>query len=110
MTQTLDWVQAFASRRATLIAGTGYQYGDTDFLEYSERLYTGFATALRAGTGPVAVGDALVAAKQAYLEGDAAAARHPHRRRCSRRRSTACRCSASTCRPGARRPPAARRS
>jgi hypothetical protein len=68
VTQTLDWVQAFAGRRATLIAGTGYQYGDTDFLEYSERLYTGFAKALRAGSGPVAVGDALVAAKQAYLE------------------------------------------
>ena len=33
----LDWAQAFARKRATLIAGTGYQYGDTDFIEYSER-------------------------------------------------------------------------
>ena len=39
VSQSLDWVQAFAQKRATLIAGTGYQYGDTDFLEYSERLY-----------------------------------------------------------------------
>ncbi len=62
-----DWAQAFASKRATLIAGTGYQYGDTDFIEYSERLYREFSEQLRTGSGPVAVGKALVAAKQAYL-------------------------------------------
>ena len=28
-----------AQQHALLIGGTGYQYGDTDFLEYSERLY-----------------------------------------------------------------------
>ena len=39
----LDWAQAFAQKRAVLVAGTGYQYGDTDFLEYSERLYRDFA-------------------------------------------------------------------
>ena len=33
-----DWASAFAQKGATLIAGTGYQYGDTDFIEYSERL------------------------------------------------------------------------
>ena len=37
VTETLDWAQAFARKQATLVAGTGYQYGDTDFLEYSER-------------------------------------------------------------------------
>ncbi|MDX2342869.1 MAG: Ig-like domain-containing protein, partial [Acidimicrobiia bacterium] len=37
-------------------------------IEYSERLYAGFADELRAGTGPVAVGKALVEAKQDYLE------------------------------------------
>ena len=49
--------------------GTGYQYGDTDFLEYSERLYNNFARQLRAGTAgtPIAVGEALVKAKLAYL-------------------------------------------
>ncbi len=62
-----DWAQAFAGKGATLIAGTGYQYGDTDFIEYGERLYEQFAAQLRAGSGPVAVGDALVAAKQDYL-------------------------------------------
>ena len=31
------------------VAGTGYQYGDTDFLEYSERLYADFAQQLRTG-------------------------------------------------------------
>jgi hypothetical protein len=68
VTLDLDWAQAFAQKGATLIAGTGYQYGDTDFVEYSERLYAGFAEQLRYGTGAVAVGEALVDAKQAYLE------------------------------------------
>ena len=34
-----DWAQVFAAKGAVLIAGTGYQYGDTDFTEYGERLY-----------------------------------------------------------------------
>ena len=69
VTLPLDWAQAFARKKATLIAGTGYQYGDTDFLEYSERLYNNFARQLRAGTAgtPIAVGEALVQAKLAYL-------------------------------------------
>lgn len=62
-----DWAQAFAMKGATLIAGTGYQYGDTDFIEYSERLYLEFSQELRAGADPVAIGQALVAAKQNYL-------------------------------------------
>ncbi len=62
-----DWAQAFNSKGAALIAGTGYQYGDTDFVEYSERLYVEFSRQLRAGSGPVAIGQALVQAKQAYL-------------------------------------------
>ena len=66
VTLNLDWAQAFARKGATLVAGTGYQYGDTDFLEYSERLYTNFSRQLR-DTGNVTVGDALVKAKQAYL-------------------------------------------
>ena len=54
-----------------LIAGTGYQYGDTDFLEYSERLYRDLAHELRAGavgTG-VPIGEALAAAKRTYITG-----------------------------------------
>ena len=68
VTAPLDWAQAFARKKATLIAGTGYQYGDTDFLEYSERIYSGFARQLRYGSGPVAVGQALMRAKQTYLK------------------------------------------
>ena len=67
VTQEPDWAQAFSRKGATLIAGTGYQYGDTDFLKYSEALYHHFSRQLRTGTGPVAVGKALVAAKQGYL-------------------------------------------
>ena len=63
-----DWVQACARKQATLVAGTGYQYGDTDFIEYSERLYLNLVKALRTGPGPVSVGQALVHAKHAYLE------------------------------------------
>ena len=62
--QPLDWAQAFAQQQAVLIGGTGYQYGDTDFLEYSERLYPDFARGcVRASwplaRTPVAVGGAL---------------------------------------------------
>ncbi|MCB8982495.1 MAG: tandem-95 repeat protein [Ardenticatenaceae bacterium] len=67
VTEEPDWAQAFASKGALLIGGTGYQYGDTDFLEYSERLYLEFSRALRTGSGPVSAGQALVMAKQQYL-------------------------------------------
>jgi hypothetical protein len=67
VTQILDWTQAFAQKKATLIAGTGYQYGDTDFIEYSERLYRNFARQLLPGTGPIPIGEALVRAKLEYL-------------------------------------------
>ena len=62
-----DWASAFAQKGATLIAGTGYQYGDTDFIEYSERLYYEFSRQLRTGQGAVPVGVALMRAKQIYL-------------------------------------------
>ena len=64
---SVDWAQALARKQATLIAGTGYQYGDTDFLEYSERIYAEFAHQLRVGAGAVSIGDALMRAKQIYL-------------------------------------------
>lgn len=67
VTDPLDWAQAFARKGATLIAGSGYQYGDTEFLEYGERLYLEFSRQLRTGNGPVSVGNALVGAKKAYL-------------------------------------------
>lgn len=67
VTLPLDWTQAFVQQGATLVAGTGYQYGDTDFLEYSERLYNGMLTQLRYGEGAVPLGVALTRAKQDYL-------------------------------------------
>jgi hypothetical protein len=67
VTLPLDWPQAFARKKATLIAGTGYQYGDTDFIKYSERIYLNFSRELRTGYDPVPIGKALVAAKLDYL-------------------------------------------
>ncbi len=63
-----DWAQAMAQQRALLIGGTGYQYGDTEFLEYSERVYLNIARELRRpGDDAVAVGEALMEAKRDYL-------------------------------------------
>jgi len=69
ITRSQDWASAFAARGATLIGGTGYQYGDTDFLAYSEQIYAEFSRQLRVGEPgeAVAIGDALVAAKLDYL-------------------------------------------
>jgi len=74
VTQPMDWAEAFAGKKATLIAGTGYQYGDTDFLAYSERIYAEFSRQLLVTTDPlgqptpIAVGDALVRSKRVYLK------------------------------------------
>ncbi|MEO8632405.1 MAG: hypothetical protein ABI466_03535, partial [Chloroflexota bacterium] len=67
LTQPVDWTQAFASRGATFIGGTGYQYGDTDFMKYSELILANTTLELRYGTGPVAIGTALANAKRAYI-------------------------------------------
>ncbi|MCC6232588.1 MAG: HYR domain-containing protein, partial [Verrucomicrobiales bacterium] len=67
ITQQPDWAQVCARKRMTLLAGTGYQYGDTDFIEYSERLYLLFTRQLRTGSGAVSLGSALARAKAQYL-------------------------------------------
>ncbi|HEY2878042.1 hypothetical protein [Nocardioides sp.] len=72
VTNPFDWTQRMAEQHAVLIGGTGYQYGDSDFLEYSERLYLDVSRRLHettAGNAPVPVGTALVRAKQDYLSG-----------------------------------------
>lgn len=69
LTQPTDWAQAFASRGATLIGGTGYQYGDTDFMKYSEQILANTTLELRYGTGAVPIGVALANAKRIYLNG-----------------------------------------
>ena len=71
VTQTDDWAQVLARKGATLVAGTGFQYGDDELVEYSERIYAEFAHQLRVGSGPVTVGKALVKSKLAYLAGHA---------------------------------------
>ena len=67
VTQSTDWAQVLARKGATLVAGTGFQYGDDELIEYSERVYAEFAHQLRVGTGSVSVGQALVQSKLAYL-------------------------------------------
>lgn len=67
LTDQPDWAQAFARKHALWISGTGYQYGDTDFVEYTERLLLEVSRALRTGPGPIPVGRALVDAKRRYL-------------------------------------------
>jgi hypothetical protein len=67
VTEQPDWAQAFSRKGAVLISGTGYQYGDTDFIEYTERLQLEIVRSLRSGTGPVSIGRAMVEAKNRYL-------------------------------------------
>jgi CSLREA domain-containing protein len=67
-----DWSLAFARRGATYVAATGYAYGDTDLTDYGERLMVNLARELRTGNSPVPIGQALMIAKQRYLEQKAA--------------------------------------
>jgi hypothetical protein len=59
-----DWAQLLASQGASYVGNTGYGYGDTEIVDYSERLLAGFAHRL---DGSVPIGRALADAKQAYL-------------------------------------------
>src|SRR5204863_8555344 len=56
-----------ARKRMPAVMNTGYGYGDTDTIQFSEQLYLEFSRQLRAGSGPIALGKALVQAKQIYL-------------------------------------------
>ena len=94
VTLPLDWAQAFARKKATLIAGTGYQYGDTDFLEYSERLYPNFARQLRAGNGRRSPSARRWSRRSSTTWRRRRTSAASTRRRCWRRRCSACRCSA----------------
>ncbi|NJN16320.1 MAG: CSLREA domain-containing protein, partial [Oscillochloris sp.] len=74
VTDQPDWAQFFAGRGTSLIAGTGYQYGDTQFTQFAEELYVRFFEQLRFDTDrsspagdEVPIGTALVLAKQRYL-------------------------------------------
>ena len=68
----LAWPQAFSAAGATLIAGTGYQYGDGNYVAASDQVYTDLAQQLGykpAGGGPQAVGSALLSTQWRYLAG-----------------------------------------
>jgi hypothetical protein len=63
-----DWAKAFLHKGAAgFVAATGYAYGDTELTEYGERLFVALARQIRTGSGPIALGKALVAAKRQYL-------------------------------------------
>jgi hypothetical protein len=63
-----DWAQAFSRQRASYIGNTGFGYGDSDLIAYSERLMANFAEELGYwGEGPQTVGRALLRAKQRYF-------------------------------------------
>ncbi len=50
-----SWPEEFASAGATLIAGTGYQYGDSNYTAYSDQYDVDLAGQLEAG-GTVGLG------------------------------------------------------
>ena len=70
-TPRADWAQAFATQGATLVGGTGYQYGNSPFIKYSEVLLDSVTHELRlfdgATPGPVSIGLAVLNAKRAYV-------------------------------------------
>ena len=59
-----DWAQGVASRGGVLAANTGFGYGDSEAVAYSERLMADFAANL---DGQMTVGQALMFAKQSSV-------------------------------------------
>ena len=73
-TPPVDWSQAFNAHGATVIGGTGFQYGNSPLIKYTEVLLDSVTHELRLydqGTspGPVPLGQAIVNAKRAYVHG-----------------------------------------
>jgi len=72
-TQPVDWGQAFARQGATVIGGTGYQYGNSPLIKYSEVLLSNVQRQLRYYDGEipgnVSLGRAIVEAKRDYVRG-----------------------------------------
>ena len=60
-----SWPEEFASTGATLIAGTGYQYGDSNYTAYSDQYYVDLAGQLE--NGSVTVGSAMLQSEYQYL-------------------------------------------
>jgi hypothetical protein len=64
---SVDWAQSFSGRGAQWIANTGFGYGDTELVSYSERLMSLFAKEL-ATDGSLTTGEALSLAKRDYAK------------------------------------------
>ena len=65
-TQPVAWAEAFNARGATVVGGTGYGYGDTEFIKYSELVLSKTAKQLGVGSSAVPIGVALREAKRSY--------------------------------------------
>jgi uncharacterized UPF0146 family protein len=59
-----DWAQAFSKKQAVLVANSGFGYGDTSTVAFSERLMELFAQGL---DGSQSAGTAFVEAKKSYF-------------------------------------------
>ena len=59
-----DWPQTATTKGAVYTGNTGYGYGDTDAIAYSERVYSYYAANI--ATKAMTVGQALMFAKQQY--------------------------------------------
>ena len=64
---SVDWSQSFSGRGVQWIANTGFGYGDTELVSYSERLMALFAKEL-AIDGSLTTGQALSLAKRDYAK------------------------------------------
>ncbi|HET8567545.1 MAG TPA: right-handed parallel beta-helix repeat-containing protein [Candidatus Limnocylindria bacterium] len=79
LTQPLAFPEAFMRQGATVVAGTGYQYGETVLMKNTEALMALLTLELGYSTSPsgaswssgVPIGAALAAAKRAYMAGTA---------------------------------------
>jgi hypothetical protein len=66
LTPAPEAAQMWAQLGATVVGGTGYQYGETEIIDYTERILVNLVTELRYDTGPIWVGNALANAKRSY--------------------------------------------
>ena len=62
-----DWAQVFTARGATFIGNSGFGYGDSDLIAYSEALALNFADIVNTHGAAVPIGDAVRLAKQRYF-------------------------------------------
>jgi uncharacterized delta-60 repeat protein len=63
-TETQDWAQVVAQKQGSLVGNTGFGYGDSEFVLYSERVYAALAARL---DGTATVGQALALAKNGVV-------------------------------------------